>query len=107
MLTHGERIKTRRAELLDVFAPIGGRHHPVLEPLLKILEFAALLVILGEKSMIAAIVALHRRRMRPAGLMHHRRDEKSGHQRAIRIRSDHFRRYDFLRDDDYFPRGAR
>ena len=87
MLLHSQRFRAARPDLIHVFAAIRHLKHPAFQPVFKIRQLAALLVILGEESMIPAVVTLHRRRMRAPGIVHHRRHEKSRHQGSIRDRT--------------------
>ena len=59
-----------------------------------------------EEGVIAAVVSLHRRRMRGSGFVDHGGNQKSGNQSAIRVGGNDAWLDDFFGDDNYFAGGA-
>src|SRR5438105_4343699 len=63
--------------------------NPSLQPRIGIRLSFRLLVVMAEKSVVALVVALHGRRVRPVPALDHSVDQKSGNHSAIGIARDY------------------
>ena len=106
MFFHGQGFDAGGAKMLPILGAIGDLRDPTVQPILEIFQAAGLFVILREKSVIAAVVALDGRRMRAAGFVDDGCDEEAGYQRAIRIRGNHTGLDNFFCYYNYFAGGA-
>src|SRR5208282_4700132 len=104
MLFNPERFGSARAELIHVIRPPRRPRHPVRQPIFEAFRVPRLLVILRKESVVPPVAALYRRRVRAPWLMHHRRNQKSRDERAIRVGRNHARIDDLFRDNDHLPR---
>ena len=99
MLFHAQRFGAARAEIGSCTPAARRRpHHPVRQPIFETFQAPRLLVIFRKVFVVAPVVALHGRRMRAPRFMHHRRNQKSGNERAIRVGRNHARIDNFFRD---------
>ena len=99
MFLYGESSGSSRSQFLPVVMAVGDAQDPVRQPFFKVFNATGSFVILLEKRVIAPAIALYRRGMRTARLVNHRRNQKSGNERAIGIRRNNRRLDDFFRDN--------
>src|SRR5260370_40638943 len=72
VFTYSQTLSAGIAQPLHIGVARGNLCDPMLDPVLKATQITRLVVIFMEKSMVAAIVTLHGRRMRAPGLVYNR-----------------------------------
>src|SRR3989475_10298763 len=89
VLLYSEIFHATAAELIHVRRAILHAINPAIQPGVAIGFCFRLLVILAKECIIAFVISLNWRGMRPVPALHHRIDQKSWDQRSIGIAGDH------------------
>src|SRR5690242_19096076 len=72
MLLHTQRFHTIEAEFLLILLTIGHSINPTLQPRVTLSSRFSVLVVLAKEIIVAAVIALDRRRMRAIRTFNHR-----------------------------------
>ena len=100
MFFYRERAGARGSQLFPVVAAIGHAQNPMREPVFEIFEAARLLVVLSEKRVIAATVALDGRWMRASRFVDDGGNKKSRNERPVGVGGNDAGFDNFFRHDN-------
>src|ERR1700730_6157425 len=102
-----QAVRAGIAQTLQISGARRKLRDPVFDPALETIQVTRLVMIFVEESVVAAAITLHRRGMRAPGLVYDRRNQKSGDQFTVWVRSNHIPGNNFFSDNNHFARGAR
>src|SRR5689334_20597230 len=97
------KLDANRVEVdaLHVCRPVCDLHHPFAQPAIEAVRRTRPCRVLAVERMVALVVALHRRRMRPAGLVDNGHDPGLRKLDSVRVAQDHRGVHELLAGDDH------
>src|SRR5438445_1256171 len=101
MLLHAQFFNPACTQLIQIGAAIAHAVYPARKPRIIVAFRFRLLVILPEERVIAFVVTLYRRGVRPQRRLHHGVHQKSWNNRAVGVTGDHLRLDNLFRHDNH------